>query len=84
MREPGPSPRIRIEFDDKALEIIGEVLERYGNMDNKGIKIAVYRTAPMQYILKQEKLGRDMRKVPVLYKNMTALEHDKAILTTME
>ena len=27
MREPGPSPRIRIEFDDKALEIIGEVLD---------------------------------------------------------
>ena len=84
MIAPGPSPRIRIEFDDEALEIIGEVLERYGHMDNKGIKIAVYRTGPMRYILKQEKLGRDMRKIPVLYKNMTASEHDKAISKTME
>ena len=76
--KPGPSPRIGIEFDDEALDIIGEVLDRFGPMNNTGIKIAVYRTPPMRYILKQEKLGRDMRKVPVLYKNMTAPDHDNA------
>ena len=75
--QPGPSPRIRIDFDDQELDIIEEVLERLGHMENRGIKIAVYRTPPMRYILKQEKLGRDMREVPVLYKNMTATEHDK-------
>ena len=82
--ESGPSPRIRIEFNDQELEIIGEVLERFGYMDNRGIKVSVYRTPPMRYVLKQEKLGRDMRRVPVLYKNMTAPEHDKLISKTIE
>ena len=76
--EPGPSPRIDIDFDDKALETIEEVLERFGHLDNRGVKVAVYKTKPMNYILKQEKLGRDMRKTPIIYKNMTAQEHDKA------
>ena len=75
--EPGPSPRFSEDFDETALEIITEVLEKYGRMDNKGIKMAVYRTEPMRYILKQEKSGRDMRKIPVIYDNLTATEHDK-------
>ena len=74
--KPGPSPSFEIDFADNELEIIGEVLERFGNMNNSNTKIAVYRTKPMRYILKQEKLGRDMRKVPVIYKNCTSPELD--------
>lgn len=81
--EPGPTQNIEIDFDDAKLHIVGDALERFGRMSNADIKTAVYRTTPMRYILKQERLGRDMRKVPVLYKNMTASEHDKAISKTM-
>jgi uracil-DNA glycosylase family 4 len=74
--EPGPSPRVEVDFNNKVLEILGEVLDRYGNLDNASIKRVVYRTPPMRYILEQEKLGRDMRKIPLIYKNLTAPEHD--------
>ena len=75
--EPGPSPKIEIDFDNKKLEVFGEVLEQYGHLDNASIKRVVYRTSPMRYILKQEKLGRDMRNIPLIYKNQTVLEHEK-------
>ena len=77
--EHGPTQNIEIDFDAAKLNIVGEALERFGRMSNADIKTAVYRTAPMRYILKQERLGRDMRKIPVLYKNMTAPDHDEEI-----
>ena len=77
--EPGPTQNIEIDFDDAKLHIVGDALERFGRMSNADIKTAVYRTAPMRYILKQERLGRDMRKIPVLYKNMTAPDHNEEI-----
>jgi hypothetical protein len=77
--EPGPTQNIEIDFDDAKLHIVGDALERFGRMSNADIKTAVYRTTPMRYILKQERLGRDMRKIPVLYKNMTAPDHDEEI-----
>ena len=80
--EPGPSPSIEIDFDNEALEVLGEVLEQYGHLDNASIKRAVYRTSPMRYILKQEKLGRDMRNIPLIYKNQTVLEHDNGTRNT--
>ena len=76
--EPGPSPAIELDFDDREVEVIGEILERYGHLDNTRIKAAVYRTQPMIYILKQEKLSRDMRKVPVIYKDRTAPDLDRS------
>jgi hypothetical protein len=48
-------------------------------MENAAIKTAAYITAPMRYILRAEKAGRDMRNVPILYQNHTILE-DEGIL----
>jgi len=74
--EPGSSPRFDENFNDKELDVVLDVLNKYGRMDNREIKIATYRTPPMQYVLKQEKSGRDMRKVPIIYENRTAIENN--------
>ncbi len=73
----GPSPRFDVELDDAALDIVAAVLERYGDMDNSGIKRAAYHTNPMRYILRQEKHGRNMRNAPVMYKDRLAEELDE-------
>ncbi len=69
---PGPSPQIKWAFINEELEVIEDVLNRYGNLTNAGIKMAAYRTPPMQYIRQQEKLGINMVNKPVIYKNNTA------------
>lgn len=71
---PGPSPRIALNFNNEELEVIEGVLHRYGNMNNSGIKMAAYRTPPMQYIRQQEKLGINMVNKPVIYKDTTAMD----------
>lgn len=79
---PGPSPRLETDFDMDELEVIAGVIERYGELDNASIKIAVYRTAPMRYILQQEKQGRNMSKVPVIYRDRVAPDTDYGVRTT--
>jgi len=74
MVAPGPSPRSEIHLDDSVLEIVSEVYRTYGSMSNAQIKTAVYRSAPMQFILEEEKVGKNMINKPVLYKNRTARE----------
>jgi len=77
MIEIGPSPRFEISLNNETLEIIYEIAKKYGHLSNSKIKSVVYLSRPMRYILEQEKLGRDMRRVPIIYNNKTALELDK-------
>lgn len=81
----GPKPYL-ISFDheyspqslsETQIQQIHEICDRYSTTDDGMIKIAAYRTPPMQYILAQEKIGRQMTKVPVLYKDKTVIEMDK-------
>ncbi len=74
MVDIGPSPRSEIQLEDNILELIVEISEKYGKMGNAAIKTAVYRTEPMQFILKEENKGRDMRNKAVLYKDKTAID----------
>jgi uncharacterized phage-associated protein len=73
----GPNCNFKISFDEKALTIFTNVLKRYGEMNDTKIKSFTYLTKPMKYILRREKAGKDMRQIPVLYKNKTAIELDK-------
>jgi|GEM_PF-152833 len=73
---PGPSPHFEPHIDDSLLAMLSEVLEEYGAMTNAQIKTAVYLTDPMRYFLSEEKRGRDMRRVPVIYKDKVAPETD--------
>jgi hypothetical protein len=77
MIEPGPSARFEPSLDDEALEIVADVIEKYGQMNNSQIKSAAYRTGPMRYVLRQERQGRDMRNFPVIYKNAYAPDTEK-------
>lgn len=65
----GHNPRFDIKLDDKAIEIIIDVIVKYGTHSNFEIKSKVYQTKPMRYILKQEKEGAKMVNKPIIYKN---------------
>lgn len=62
----GPSPRFEPELDDAVLEILTEVVAKYGNLSNSAIKTVVYQTEPMRHVLREERIGKDMRNKPVL------------------
>jgi uracil-DNA glycosylase family 4 len=74
MVAPGPAPRFKMQLDNDILELITEVFRTYGGMNNKDIKIAVYRTDPMRFILQEESKGKKMLNKPVLYNGKTAPE----------
>jgi uracil-DNA glycosylase family 4 len=74
MVAPGPSPRFEVQLDNDILEVISDVFRTYGAMSNAEIKIAVYRTEPMRFILQEESKGKKMVNKPVLYKDKTARE----------
>jgi uncharacterized phage-associated protein len=65
-----------ITLNEKEASIVLDAIERYGKMNDAEIKTATYLSAPMRYILRQEKLGRDMRRVPVIYKDKHAIDLD--------
>ncbi|MFC1730084.1 uracil-DNA glycosylase [candidate division KSB1 bacterium] len=73
----GPNPRFKPDIGEDAENILAEVLCKYAQHTNSQIKTAVYRTKPMKYILNEEKKGRDMRKIPVIYQNNTSIQLDK-------
>ena len=56
---------------------INNIVKQYLSSSDAEIKTAVYLTSPMRHILKQEKLGRNMSRVPVLYKDSSVLDIDK-------
>lgn len=51
---------------------IDQYVERYKDSTDAQIKQIVYLTKPMKYMLREERAGRNMIKVPVMYKNKTA------------
>jgi uracil-DNA glycosylase family 4 len=70
----GPSPRSDVQLDDRALDLIMQVYTRYGKLNNAEIKAAVYRTAPMQFVLEREQRGADMRNKAILCRDHTINE----------
>ncbi len=74
--EPGEAGRFQAEIDSEFASIVDEVLEQYGTLTNAQIKTVAYKTAPMRYLLSQEREGRDIRRVPVIYKDKCAPDTD--------
>ena len=68
----GPSPRFESTIDAAFLEIITEVVKKYGDLTNAQLKTMVYQIEPMRQILREERAGKDMRNKPVLYRNKIA------------
>ena len=69
MIEPGPCPRFEPSLDEDALAIVADIIEKYGKLNNNDIKTVAYKTAPMRYVLSQERLGRKMGNCVILYKD---------------
>ena len=67
----GPAPRFDLTLDDSTLEVIIDVLQRYGEYDNSMIKSAAYHTAPMRYVLRQERTGKSLMNKPIIYRDRT-------------
>ena len=70
----GPMSMLNLTLEDKKLDVIAEIITKYGNMSNASIKTSVYRTAPMKFILKEEKFGKKMLNKAIIYKNKTILD----------
>ncbi len=72
----GHNLRLTKPLKDDELEIIAEVINKYGDLRDGQLKTAAYLSKPMRYVLKQEKKGRKMRNVAIIYKNKTIRELD--------
>ena len=75
----GPSPRFDIQLNDKDLNIIIDILLKYGTMSNAEIKTKTYLTKPMKYILRKEKNGEKMSNATIIYKDKTIIKLSKSI-----
>jgi uracil-DNA glycosylase family 4 len=74
----GPSSRTDIHLTDEILEIITEVWDKYQSFNNSAIKVAAYRTEPMQLILEAESQGKKMLNKPIVLKknkSILVVEH---------
>jgi len=71
------SNKYKIKLPVEKEQYIKNIISKYANFSDESIKIAAYRTPPMRYIIEQERLGRNMSKIPVLYKDSSILEKDK-------
>jgi len=60
-------------FTEKEKAFIYFILDKYATHSDAAIKTTVYLTEPMKYVLRQEKNGMNMLKVPVLYKDDTVI-----------
>jgi len=71
----GPSPRFSVALSDVALGILSATSKKYGHLDNATIKTATYMTTPMRHILREERRGKDLRRIPVLTKDSAFQGH---------
>lgn len=66
----------KIEINEEKLDVLNDIIERYITTTDATVKMIAYRTEPMKYILSQEKIGRNMLRVPVIYNNKLVMELD--------
>lgn len=67
----------KYRLSSNEIDFIKEMCSKYQKHSDAQIKTAAYLTKPMKYIIKQENMGRNMTKVPVLYKDASVIDYDK-------
>ena len=72
----GPSPKQSVCLSDDIMNILHEIFSLYGNKNDSELRAIVYMTSPMKYLLKREKNGEDVSRIPVLYEDKEAQEMD--------
>lgn len=69
----------QMNLSKKEKEILLNICEKYKDYDDANIKLVAYMTKPMKYIIKNEKKGRNMTKIPVLYRDSTVIDNDLCV-----
>jgi hypothetical protein len=64
------------KLPDKQKQYVLNISQKHVNSPDTAMKVVVYRTDPMRYILEQENKGRNMSRIPILYKNSCVIETD--------
>ncbi len=67
----GPNPSDVTFFNQESLFIFLRAINKYGRLNDAEIKTAAYLSEPMKYILREEKKGKDMRNIPIIYGDKT-------------
>ena len=65
-----------LDLGNGKINIINEILKKYGTYTDAQIKTRVYLTKPMKYILSKEKYGVKYLNRPVIYKDKTIVGID--------
>lgn len=66
----------KLSLSQEEKQMLLSICEKYEHYDDAQIKLAAYMTKPMKYIIKNENAGRNMTKIPVLYRDATVVEKD--------
>ena len=74
--EPGKAARFQAEVAPEFVTIVDDVLSQFGRLTNSQIKTVAYKTPPMRYLLSEERDGRDVRRIPVIYRDKCAPDTD--------
>jgi hypothetical protein len=64
------------QLSDEQKSYVQQIVSNYANATDMTMKLAAYKTEPMKYILAQEKKGRKMTRIPVLYKDTSVIDSD--------
>jgi uracil-DNA glycosylase family 4 len=67
------------ELTSEHQQYIHNIVQKHIKSSDAAMKFTAYRTEPMRYILKQEEKGRNMSRIPILYKDSSILEMDNEI-----
>jgi uracil-DNA glycosylase family 4 len=65
----GSNFRSDVQLDEKQIEIIIDVIDKYGNMSDAKIKYFVYQTEPMKHVLEMERNGENAKNKPLIYQD---------------
>jgi len=67
----------KTKITDEQKQYIKTIINKYIDCTDATMKIAAYRTPPMRYIIEQERIGRNMSRMPILYKDSSILDISK-------
>ncbi len=69
----GSNFRKDVQLEEKQIEILIDILEKYGTMSDAKIKYFVYQTEPMKKAIQKEKEGKSVKNKPLIYKDQIVL-----------
>jgi len=69
----GSNFRKDVQLEEKQIEILIDILDKYGTMSDAKIKYFVYQTEPMKQAIQKEKEGMSVKNKPLIYQDQLIL-----------